>query len=431
MAMDTKFRAAHFNRAVELLGAILNGHAPADKQMERYFRAHREMGARDRGHVAEAVYACLRRRRELEYWADSGDSQAIVLAYLLRIQRLDVDTVAGLDRSPSARETAEQIQSRTPELPIAVRANLPDALWSRLTEQLGADEAFRVAQAMNAPAPVDLRVNSMRISRDALRDELRANGFDTVPTPLSPWGLRRHDRRPLFSTDAFQRGAFEIQDEGSQLISMVVDPKPGERIVDFCAGGGGKTLHLGMLMQGKGTLYAFDVNSRRLSGLKPRLRRSGLDNVRTQWVKTERDPHIKRLRGTIDRVLVDAPCSGLGTLRRNPDLKWKTIDFAALTTAQRDILAAAAELVKPGGRLVYATCSILNQENDAIVREFLASHADFEPVTAEALPPSLKGELLPESIGLTLYPHVHGTDGFYMCALQRRKPARDSQLGSQ
>jgi 16S rRNA (cytosine967-C5)-methyltransferase len=420
MTTPSGFRPAHFHRSVELLAAILNGHAPADKQMERYFRAHREMGARDRGNVAETVYGCLRRRRELEYWVGGTDPRDVVAAYLLRIQGASVDAVADLDRRPNAREVAARIVARRGEPPLAVRSNLPDALWSRLCAQLGTDDALRLAEALNHPAPVDLRVNTRLCTRNDLQAELRAVGFASEPTPLSPHGLRRYDRRPLFATEAFKRGAFEVQDEGSQLIALLVDPRPGERVVDFCAGGGGKTLHLGALMDNKGTLYAFDVNARRLEALKPRLRRAALDNVRAQWIKSERDPHVKRLRGTIDRVLVDAPCSGTGTLRRNPDLKWRPLDLDALVATQRAILAAAAELVKPGGRLVYATCSVLREENDDVVRDFLERHSEFECVTSSALPAPLPKELSPGAAGLSLYPHVHGTDGFYMAALCRR-----------
>jgi 16S rRNA (cytosine967-C5)-methyltransferase len=423
MATTTGFRAAHFHRSVELLAAILNAPTPADKQMERYFRAHREMGARDRGNVAETVYGCLRRGRELAWWSGSPEPRAWVFAYLLRVAGSGVDAVVALDRRPDTRAVADRILAQHGDPPAAVRANLPDPLWARLSEQRGSADASRLAAALNQPAPVDLRANTRVATRDELRAELARAGIDCEPTPRSPWGLRRHDRRPLFATEAFRRGAFEIQDEGSQLISMLVDPRPGERVVDFCAGGGGKTLHLGMLMNGKGTLYAFDVNARRLDALKTRVKRAGLDNVRMQLIKSERDPHVKRLRGTIDRVLVDAPCSGTGTLRRNPDLKWRALDLDALVAAQRAILAAAAPLAKPGGRVVYATCSVLNDENDAVVSDFLAAHPEFEPEPADALPPTLAKELSAGRPGLSLYPHIHGTDGFYMAALRRRRRA--------
>lgn len=427
MASTTGFRSAHYHRSVELLAAILTGHAPADKQMERYFRAHREMGARDRGHVAETVYGCLRRRRELEYFSRSAEPQDWIMAYLLRVQNLTEDEVVALDRRARAHTVAEDIlASRADAMPPAVRANLPDDVWLRLCGQLGQDAAARLAAALNQPAPVDLRVNSRVTTREELRGELTAAGFDSEPTPISPWGLRRRDRRPLFSTDAFKRGAFEVQDEGSQLISMLMDPQPGERVVDFCAGGGGKTLHLGALMKAKGTLYAFDVHARRLDALKPRLRRAGLSNVRPQLIKTERDTQVKRLRATIDRVLVDAPCSGTGTLRRNPDLKWRPLDLDTLVASQRAILAAAAELVKPGGRLVYATCSVLREENEDIVKDFLERNADFECVTSDAAPAALTKELLPGECGLRLYPHIHATDGFYMAALRRRRNGHDT-----
>jgi 16S rRNA (cytosine967-C5)-methyltransferase len=213
---------------------------------------------------------------------------------------------------------------------------------------------------------------------------------------------------------------FEIQDEGSQLLSLLVEPRRGETVVDFCAGAGGKTLHLGALMANTGSLYAFDTSVKRLERLKPRLKRSGLQNVRTVAIAHERDERVQRLTGKADRVLVDAPCSGTGTLRRNPDIKWRALDLAALAAEQKKILAAAATLVKPGGRLVYATCSLLKEENEDVVAGFLATHSEFERLPVTGILERRHIALAQEGIDLRLTPHRHGTDGFFAAVLERR-----------
>jgi 16S rRNA (cytosine967-C5)-methyltransferase len=218
----------------------------------------------------------------------------------------------------------------------------------------------------------------------------------------------------------FTKGVIEVQDEGSQLLAMVVAPRRGEMVADFCAGAGGKTLALGAIMHNSGRLYAFDVSERRLANLKPRLARSGLSNIHPQLIANERDQKLKRLAGKFDRVLVDAPCSGLGTLRRNPDLKWRQTpkDIAELTVKQTNILVAAAKLVKPGGRLVYATCSLLQEENEAIIEAFLTQHPEFTSISAADILSQQKVEL-DTGVYLKMLPHLHGTDGFFAAVMQK------------
>jgi len=407
--------------AAELLGRILTGTQPADKQMEYYFREHREMGVRDRGAVAETVYACLRRRLLLEHIAGGAPakSQDIVAAYLLTqgmsARALEAGGYKG-DASPIAAR-ARTLDAGS--LPFNVQTNLPEWLAECLRAQFDEGETRQLAEALNRPAPVDLRVNTLKAERTEVRARLDAEGFASEPTPYSPFGLRRQERAPLFNTKTFKDGLFEIQDEGSQLLALLLEPKRQEMVVDFCAGAGGKTLHIGALMANTGTLYAFDVAAKRLERLKKRLKRAGLNNVRSVAIAHERDERVQRLHGKIDRVLVDAPCSGTGTLRRNPDIKWRAIDLAELTATQTNILAAAARLVKPGGRLVYATCSLLREENDDIVQDFLAQHADFKPVPAGEI---LSRRHIALSMGddaLRLYPHRHQTDGFFALALAR------------
>ncbi len=405
--------------AAELLESILGGNLPADRQMESYFRNHRNMGVRDRGFVAETVYACLRERRLLEHTAGGSFPLDIVAAYLLAhgysARALEETGFKGDARGMAER--TRQVDKKT--LPFVVQTNLPDWLAERLLTRFGASEALALASALNQPAPVDLRVNTIKAKREEVQTRLAREGFLCEPTPYSSIGLRREDRAPMFHTQCFKEGLFEVQDEGSQLLSLMLEPKRQEMVVDFCAGAGGKTLHLGALMANAGTVYAFDVSAKRLEKLKPRLKRSGLNNLRVVAISHERDARVQRLKGKIDRVLVDAPCSGTGTLRRNPDIKWRDIDLPELTATQKRILTAAAELVKPGGRLVYATCSLLREENDEIVEEFLAAHPAFSVIPAGEILARRHVPLTMEDFALRLYPHRHHTDSFYAIALDK------------
>ncbi len=303
----------------------------------------------------------------------------------------------------------------------AIDAELPDWLWARLGAAYGNDERAALARALFFPAPLDLRVNPLKTTRDAARAALAQGGIAAEPTPYSPLGLRVAGRPSLSRHPLLVDGSLEVQDEGSQLIGWLVAPRRNDMVVDFCAGAGGKTLHLGALMRSHGRLYAFDVVDKRLAHLKPRLARSGLSNVHPQLIAHERDPRVKRLAGKIDRVLVDAPCTGFGTLRRNPDLKWRQAESAIgeLAAKQTAILAAAAALVKPGGRLVYATCSILPEENEAVVEAFLAAHPQFSAGDA-ATALAHAGIALDTGPTLKLLPHRHGCDGFFAALLERQ-----------
>lgn len=403
--------------AAQLLDAVLTHRQAADKQIETYFRAHPKLGARDRGFVAETVYACLRQLRSLSHLAGTRQGDAIVAAYLISQQGLSARALTDLRVDVIA--LGARLHSELPPADFATQADLPDWLAQLLRAQLGDDETLALARALNRAAPVDLRVNSLKAERAAAQAQLQAEGFASTPTAYSPVGLRLNARAPLFKTRAFQDGLIEIQDEGSQLLALLLEPKRRERIVDFCAGAGGKTLHIGALSANTGTIYAFDVAQKRLDKLKPRLIRAGLDNVRSERIEHERDRRVKRLHGKIDRVLVDAPCSGTGTLRRNPDIKWRDTDLAALTQTQSDILAAAAALVRPGGRLVYATCSLLREENEAVVEGFLQQHPQFAPVPAREILARRHIEIPGIDVALRLFPHRHGTDGFFAMALAR------------
>jgi 16S rRNA (cytosine967-C5)-methyltransferase len=306
-------------------------------------------------------------------------------------------------------------------LPPKKLANLPDWLYDKFVAQYGEEETLALAAVLNTPAPLDLRVNSLKADRDKVIAELATAPIAAEPTPYSALGLRIWKKPALQNLPLFKEGAIEVQDEGSQVLAQLLGARRGEMVVDFCAGAGGKTLAIGAIMRNTGRLYAFDVSEKRLTKLKPRLARSGLSNVHPVVIAHERDAKVKRLAGKIDRVLVDAPCSGMGTLRRNPDVKWRQQleGIAELTQKQAAILDGAARLVKFGGRLVYATCSLLDEENDGIVQGFLASHPDFELVPMHKV---LAEQRIPLDMGDTLkmLPHKHGTDGFFAAVLERK-----------
>ena len=411
-----------------LLADILKFAGPADATTSRFFRAHPKLGHAERGIIAEAVFAVLRRRMEFAHLAESGSGSPARRLALLGLMQTAGRAALAPFVSEAEGAWLEHVSKIDPaSLPLRVRTNLPDWIVEALSKRFEADELAQLAAALNYPAPLDLRANPVKASREQVLDALQVAGIDAGATPFAPLGVRVAGKPALTKLAPFENGWIEVQDEGSQLLCALVAPRRGEMIVDFCAGAGGKTLALGAAMRSTGRLYAFDVSDRRLAKLKPRLARSGLSNVHPVLIDSEHDAKIKRLAGKIDRVLVDAPCSGLGTLRRNPDLKWRQSPASVdeLVPKQRSILASAARLVKPGGRLVYATCSMLDAENEAIVTEFLADHADFALVPAGQVLAEQRIEL---EMGdyLSLWPHRHATDGFFAAVLERRaspKPA--------
>jgi 16S rRNA (cytosine967-C5)-methyltransferase len=408
----------------ELVQQVLRFDHPADAVVSRYFRENRSLGPRERATLAETAYAVVRRRLLYEHLARSGSGA--------RERRLAILGFAGprdfLKSALNEQEKAwlDACDAVPPsELQDRHRHNLPEWLVPLLKEQLG-EGFWPLVDSLNEPAPLDLRVNALTDKRDEVRQELERAGIPSRPTPYSPWGLRVDGKPALTKLDAFTRGAIEVQDEGSQLLALLTDARRGQMVVDFCAGAGGKTLALGAAMRNTGRLYAFDVSAHRLDNLKPRLARSKLSNVHPAAIAHERDDRIKRLAGKIDRVIVDAPCSGLGTLRRNPDLKWRQTPegVVELTAKQKAILDSAARLLKPGGRIVYATCSLLPAENEEIARAFSAAHPSFRPVPVQELLEQAKvadaANLCSEGgLYLRLWPHRHATDGFFAAAWEK------------
>ncbi|HUW98123.1 MAG TPA: RsmB/NOP family class I SAM-dependent RNA methyltransferase [Acidiferrobacter sp.] len=404
-----------------LLTRILTEYAAADTIMDRFFRSERRLGPADRGVIAETVYGSLRHYRMLSAVAAGTDPLAIIGAFLAIHGGYHARQLAELG-IPGPEAIAAAAHADHAPWPFAIKASLPDWLARRLTDQLALAEAAALGAALLQSASLDVRTNTLKTDRETLRAALLTAGHELTPTPFSPWGLRRALRAPLFRTPEFAAGHFEVQDEGSQLIAPLIEPRRGERVLDYCAGAGGKTLHLSALMNNGGTLYACDTSQKRLQRLKERVVRAGLDNVRILAITGGTDTKLKRLHGKIDRVLVDAPCSGTGTLRRSPDIKWRLTEarVTQLATEALEILLYAARLVRPGGRVVYATCSLLNEENEDVIREFLAQTPSFRALaTGDILTRRGISLDLPSSPGLRLWPHLHGTDGFFAQALER------------
>ena len=412
----------------ELVRLTLKFDHPADAIVSRFFRDHRGFGPRERATMAETVYTVLRKKLLFDHLAPSGsgprERRLAILGFygpgdFLR-SALNEQEVAWLDE-------CDKVQPA--DLMERHRHNLPEWLVQPLKDQLG-DGFWPLVESFNKGAGLDLRVNTFKAKRDDVQKALAASGIKAVATPYSPWGLRISGKPALNKHDAFVRGDFEVQDEGSQLLSMLLDAKRGEMVVDFCAGAGGKTLAIGAAMRSTGRLYAFDTSAGRLDAFKSRLARSGLSNVHPAAIAHERDDRVKRLSGKIDRVLVDAPCTGMGTLRRNPDLKWRQTQQAVdeMAVKQTAILQSASRLLKSGGRLVYATCSVLPQENEAIAQAFSEANKDFVALDVREVLTGLKvqnAEALCRggedgSRFLRLWPHQHQTDGFFAAVWQRQ-----------
>lgn len=415
-----------------ILDEVLTWQSAADQSVSRYFRANKQMGSRDRAEIAAAVFDVLRHLRHYRNLAQSGPGQlTLCLAWLGLYATLEKPREQ-LPTEASMHDWVAHCQRISPDtLSFAVRYSLPDWLQVEI-ERLPQPESF--AKALLQSAPLDLRVNTFKSSRANVLEQievLRSSQahWQAIPTPFSETGIRINANPPLEQWDLFKQGLIEVQDEGSQLLARLLDPKRHEMVIDYCAGAGGKTLALGAMMNSSGRLYAFDVSASRLSKAKPRFARSGLSNIHPVVIRPHGDDRIRRLAGKAHRVLVDAPCTGLGTLRRNPDLKWRQTPevLENLCRQQQAILQQASQCVRPGGRLVYATCSWLTSENEDQVDAFLKANPDFRLIDArELLPETLleteKTSQVPvvDSAGMIrLRPDLHGTDAFFAAVMVR------------
>ena len=423
----------------EILTAILTTGKPADGLMDPFFRSHAYLGSRDRRFIAEQAYGLLRHLRRCQHDADYGvrdfqgaistpDHLYLLLAVHLAGQSYDREQLdAALQTKIGDRGLSHFLHKFLPRIGtapmpytgaerIGIQYSFPNWMVRTLIDEYGEQEAELLCAALNEPAPLQLRVNTLKTDVARCRERLAAEGVDTMPTKLSPFGLTVSKRINIFSSAAFREGWFEVQDEGSQMLPLLIDPKPSVKLLDACAGAGGKTLEFSVLMDNRGEILASDVRQFRLEELRKRARRAGAHNIRVRAVDDLHDLAAD-WTGGFDVVLVDAPCSGLGTIRRNPGMKWTVTEQTVREIAekQRSILQAASVLLAAGGVLAYATCTVLRSENEAQIEGFLAEHSDFE-----RSPSPKAGEMRSRRPGeYVLLPHVHGTDGFF-CALMRK-----------
>ena len=438
--------ASRLQATLDLLQEIDSVARPADAVVSAWFRARRYIGDRDRGPISELLYALLRHHARLRWWLEKHGREATprnrLLALLALVQGRSRDQIKELFNGGQYAPPALTDQERTllaklkgcaighSDMPDDVRCECPPWALDALRRRFG--ESFqREMEALLTPAPLDLRVNPIKSTRDIMLGALRALGLDAEPSRMSPLGIRIKQRPSLSGLPMLKDGEVEIQDEGSQLVAMLVGAKPGERVVDFCAGAGGKTLAIAAQMNNKGRVIACDVLANRLKRSTERFRRAGLHNIQTQPLSSEKDKWVTRHKGTFDRVLVDAPCSGVGTWRRNPDARWRVLGpgLESLLPLQASILASAARLVRPDGRLVYATCSMLAEENEEQVAAFLKAHPAFHVVPLREVAPEITDSAHPDYLSLT--PARHDTDGFFAAVMQRDALPSDDTKSSE
>jgi 16S rRNA (cytosine967-C5)-methyltransferase len=435
---------ARIATAIEILGEVLAHPArPADAVVGDYLRQRKFIGGGDRRSIAERVYGVLRRRAQIEWWLQHARHPGEISPRMrvfadgvlnegLVVDRMEKTIDAGRYRPASLTEveraTLRRLEGHTldhPAQPRATRLNIPAWIEPHLEAAFG-DSFEREVAALSQPAPVDLRANPLKGDRGQARRALADEDIEAVATKLSPLGLRLKARASVVGTQAFRSGLVEIQDEGSQLVGLLVGAQPGMQVVDYCAGAGGKTLAIAASMQNKGRVVACDVSAFRLERSAQRLRRAGIHNVERRALDADGRKWLKRHAGKFDRVLVDAPCTGIGTWRRNPDARWtlRPKDVAELPAKQAEILAAAARLVKPGGRLIYATCSLLSIENEERVAAFLAGDPGFAALPVQEVWKETVGTPFPSAAtsgdSLRLTPARHGTDGFFVAVLERK-----------
>jgi 16S rRNA (cytosine967-C5)-methyltransferase len=423
---------ARLAAAIEVLEAIERERRPAADALKSWGLAHRFAGSGDRAAIGGLVYDALRRRASSAHLMDADTPRAVALGMLKRERGLDAEAIArladGSGHAPPPLTDAERgrLASATLEgAPAWIAGDYPEWLDPQLARTFGDGRAEEGA-ALGSRAPLDLRVNTLKAELEQAQRALEELKPD--PTPWSPLGLRvrlgADAKAPAIHAEpAFIKGMVEVQDEGSQLAALLVEPAPGMRVCDFCAGAGGKSLAMAAAMNNKGHIVACDVSGKRLEGAVKRLRRAGVFNVEQKSLSSERDPWVKRHRAGFDRVLVDAPCTGTGTWRRNPDAKWTLTaeDAAELEALQRRILDSAARLVKPGGRIIYATCSLLPQENEQQAAWFAMTHPEFTPVSVADIWSRVIGNAAPADgdLYLQLSPARHNTDGFFAAVFEK------------
>lgn len=443
---------ARLAAAIEILDRIAGDPRPADRIVTGELRRRRYAGSKDRAAINRIVYGTLRRRARLGWWLvrhalDPNSARALAIAELMLGQGASDTEVsemlsgAGHSAAPAEPDEAAFITAvsgselEPSDMPEDVRLECPEWLYPDLVRDLG-DASSSILEALRDEAPFDLRVNprdpgkGTRHRREQAVVELAAAGITVEPTTLSPIGLRASARRPIDQLKAYRDGRIEVQDEGSQLAALMLDARPGMQVADFCAGGGGKALVAAAMMRGKGRVLAMDVSEARLTQTAERAKRADLHNIERMVLASETDPALVPMAKEFDRVLVDAPCSGSGTWRRNPGGRWRLTadDLTRYADLQDRILSAASRLVRPGGRLVYVTCALSRRENEDRVEAFMTHEPDFQPlpvytVWQETLEPLGTPACPSDGNYLRLDPHHHGTDSFFVAVLERKLPS--------
>jgi 16S rRNA (cytosine967-C5)-methyltransferase len=428
---------ARIQAAIELLDQIADATAPADRLTANFFRSRRYAGSKDRRAVTETVYDVLRRQGEYAWRAGGADSRHLVLAHLMNTGAANAVEVAALfngekfcpaNLDDDERAALTQLsQAPAQAVPAWVTGNYPEWLGASLTRRFGPELEAEMA-ALLGRAEVDLRVNLLKSKPAKAAAKLARDDIATTPGGLAPTALRLSDRRAMSKHALYLDGSIEIQDEGSQLVALLCAAGPGQQVVDYCAGAGGKSLALAAQMQNKGQIFAFDSEARRLEPLRARLQRARVRNIQVHALgEVAAVAALSGLAGKADRVLLDVPCSGSGTWRRNPESKWRLgpEQLARYVAVQGRILRSTAPLVRPGGRLIYATCSFLMEENEDQIESFLAEQPDFEVVPInrvwdEVMADTDRAACPCDGPYLRLTPARHGTDGFFAAVLQRR-----------
>jgi len=425
--------AARLSAAIEILDQIAKGKM-ADRVSAAWAKANRYAGSKDRAAIQARVFDVLRNRALYSFAADSATPRSLVQASLTIEDGLSPDEVKGLfdgakfapvPLTVTETEALAGLPARLESAPAHVRMNVPEWLLPELQNAFGERLEVELA-ALNTRAPVDLRVNSLKATRTDVQQRLGTENIETGPCAESPWGLRSKSNARVTHTKTFNEGLVEIQDLGSQLTCMISGVQPGERVVDLCAGAGGKALALSAMLSGEGSVIACDTDPRRLGRLKPRADRAGAGTIETRRLHpfdpNTADPDLEDLEGLVDCVFVDAPCSGTGAWRRQPEARWQITPekLDAYRTAQIEVLIRGARLVRPGGRLIYVTCSILPSENDAQIDAFLKEITMFqERDWRTTWPDGVPMPTAPEGPRLRLTPHSTGTDGFFAVILER------------
>ncbi len=442
-------KSSLIGHTVEVYDLIIHSEHPADSTIDTFFRSHKYLGSHDRRFVAETVYGMLRYKKRIEWlcetsgkrFLESSDNPAAFLQCLVYRSAVANDEVDALVHELVAdpaekqslsfllnevRDRNDRFEKETPlhsgrASDLSLRYSFPEWMIDEWLVQYGEDETGHLCAGLNIPAPLTLRVNTLKASVEECQEALAKENIETERTKYSSVGLTVRKRINVFQLDIFRKGFFEVQDEGSQLLSMLVDPKPTSKVVDACAGGGGKSLALAALMKNRGAIFALDTNAFRLEGLRKRIRRSGVDTIRVCKVEVGQLP--PGLADAADNVLVDAPCSGLGTIRRNPGMKWTVTpaSVAELNIKQSNILNHYAQCVKMNGRLIYSTCTMMRSENEGVVEQFLGDHPQFEIMEPSAIFRRYQLELLSQEKYFRLKPHVHGTDGFFAAVMRRKQ----------